>query len=161
MNAAQAHAVSSFAQLAGGFCAWCEGVSLGEDCEASAAGWLSRLYSAAIELPSHGPENKEDAPQVPVEKMERSKSNLSHFNGMYYREFFDPDSSLREEPVLGDVGDDMLDTYSDIRSGLLCFDRGEIDEALWYWSYLHRIHWGRHAVGALFALHCFSVSKRP
>ena len=161
MNAAQAHAVSAFAQLASGFCAWCEGTSLGEDCEASAAGWLARLYAAAIDLPSRGPENAGEPPTIPAEQLERARRNLSQFRGKHYREFFDPDPSLRGEPVVGDVGDDLLDTYTDVRSGLICFDRARLEEALWYWSYLHRIHWGRHAVGAMFALHCVSVARRP
>jgi Domain of unknown function (DUF5063) len=71
-----------------------------------------------------------------------------------------PDPTLREEPVMSDVGDDLLDTYHDIRRGLLLFDAQQADEALWHWSFLHQIHWGRHAVGALFALHCLSISKR-
>ena len=66
---------------------------------------------------------------------------------------------LDEESGMGDIGDDMLDIYKDIKAGCLLFERGEWTEAVWQWSFLHRIHWGRHAVGALFALHCLSISK--
>ncbi len=60
---------------------------------------------------------------------------------------------------MGDVGDDLLDIYQDVRAGLVAFDSGEVSDAAWHWSFLYRIHWGRHAVGGLFALHCMHVSK--
>ena len=50
--------------------------------------------------------------------------------------------------------DDLGDVYKDVRAGLVLYESGEPNEALWHWQYLHRIHWGRHAVGALFALQC-------
>jgi hypothetical protein len=118
------------------------------------------LYAAALDLPQVGPENEDGLPDLPPLQLERAKNNLARFNGFYYREFFDPDPLQDEEPVMGDVGDDLLDTYKDIRSGLLLFEQGKITEALWFWAFLHRIHWGRHAVGALFALHCLSIAKQ-
>ena len=74
--------------------------------------------------------------------------------GWYYREFFDPNPSLEDEAVMGDVGDDLLDIYRDVKAGLVLMDQRKRVDALWHWAFLHRIHWGRHAVGALFALHC-------
>ncbi len=60
---------------------------------------------------------------------------------------------------MGDAGDDLLDAYKDIKGGLILFDQGQTAEAAWHWAYLQRTHWGRHAVGAIFALHCMSLSK--
>ena len=102
----------------------------------------------------------DDPPAIPQPSQDAALRNLARFNGWYYREFFDPEPDLTEEPCMGDIGDDLLDCYRDIREGLLRFDAGEIKEALWHWAYLHKIHWGRHAVGALFALHCLSISKQ-
>jgi hypothetical protein len=106
-----------------------------------------------------GPENEDGLPELPPEALAAAKSNLGAFSGRYYREVFDPDPTLDEEPVVGDIGDDLLDTYKDIRAGLVLFDRGEANEALWHWAFLHRIHWGRHAVGAIYALHCLAISR--
>jgi len=92
--------------------------------------------------------------------LERATSGLARFNGHYYREYFDPDPSLNVESVIGDVGDDLLDTYKDIRAGLLLFEEGQTNEALWHWAFLQRAHWGRHAVGAIFALHCMSIAHQ-
>lgn len=142
------------------FCTWCEGASLGSEPEISAASWLSKLYSAALELPNIGPENWEDSPDLPTDKVQQATINLGHFNGWYYREYYDPDPSLTDEPGMGDIGDDLLDTYKDIKAGCVLYECGKPKEALWHWVFLHRVHWGRHAVGALFALHCLSISKR-
>ena len=152
----------AFAEIAQAFCAWCEGSSLGSGTEASAsaAAWLAKLYAEAISLPKVEPENEDGLPSIPEEALARARTNLACFNGLYYREFFEPDPTLNEEPGMGDVGDDLLDTYKDIKAGCLLYEHGETTEALWHWSFLHRIHWGRHAVGALFALHCFSISRQ-
>jgi len=93
--------------------------------------------------------------------MESARKHLSFYSGWYYREYNDPNPMLDDESCIGDVGDDLLDTYLEIARGLVHFDHGNVPEALWHWSRMHRDHWGRHAVGALFALHCMSVSKRP
>lgn len=61
--------------------------------------------------------------------------------------------AMRKNPVLGDVGDDLLDTYKDVKAGCLLCEQGRLPLALWHWSLMHRIHWGKHAVGALAALH--------
>jgi len=150
----------SFAGVAEEFCAWCEGSPLGEDAAATAAMWLSKLYAAALALPETEPDDEDGLPDLPEDAIAKARSNLARFNGMYYREFFDPDPALDEEPVMGDVGDDLLDTYKDIKAGSLLFQQGAVAEALWHWSFMHRVHWGRHAVGALYALHCLSVASR-
>lgn len=157
MNNSYSRATALFAETARGFCEWCEGRT--ELTDLQAASWLSRLYSQALNLPAVEPENEEGLPELPVQALERASVRLASFAGRYYREVFDPDPTLDEEPVMGDIGDDLLDTYKDVRAGLVCFERGEAVEALWHWSFLHRIHWGRHALGALLAFHCLSISK--
>jgi hypothetical protein len=147
-----------FAELARDFCAWCEGAALGPGSETAAAIWLSKLHAAALSLPQVEPENEDGLPALSSEETARARGNLAYFNGWYYREVFDPTPTLSDEPVMGDVGDDLLDTYKDIKSGSVLFERGELTEALWHWSFLHQVHWGRHAVGAVLALHCLSES---
>ncbi len=152
--------LKSFADTARSFCAWCEGASLGAEPEVAAAAWMSRLNAAALALPDVGYENANDLPELAGSAYENAKRNLAPFWGRYYREFFDPDPMIEDAWGLGDIGDDLTDVYLDIRRGLLVFDQGETGEALWYWSCMHRAHWGRHAIGAIYALHCLSISKR-
>lgn len=160
MNSTHASSARSFAEVARGFCSWCEGPSLGAEPEVTAAAWLAKLHAAALVLPDVESQNSDDLPDIPPASQEAARNNIACFMGMYYRQCFDPDPILNEEPVMGDVGDDLLDTYQDVRCGLLLFDGEQPTEALWQWSFLHRVHWGRHAVGAMVALHCLSISKR-
>jgi hypothetical protein len=152
--------IADFAEVARGYCSWCEGQSLGLDPESQAAYWLARLYVAALALPERNAKNAEALPDLPQPEADHAKSNLAPFSGWYYREIFDPNPSLTDEPGMGDVGDDLMDIYRDVKEGLVLFDSGDENNAAWHWSFLHRIHWGRHAVGGLFALHCMHVSKR-
>jgi len=149
---------SDFAEVARAYCSWCE-ASHSEHSDSQGAYWLSRLYTQALLLPQVEPENEEGLPELPPEALATATANLAAFAGRYYREVFDPDPSLADEPVMGDIGDDLLDTYKDVRAGLVLFDRGEANEALWHWSFLHRVHWGRHAVGAMYALHCLAIAQ--
>jgi len=150
----------AFAALASGFCAWCEAPSPEIDKEASAASWLARLYASALALPAVETESDDGLPDIPEDELDRARRQLASFNGWYYREFFDPDPTLEDDACMGDVGDDLLDTYKDIKAANILFEQGAVNEALWHWSFSHRIHWGRHAVGALLALHCGVISKR-
>lgn len=148
---------SDFAEVARAYCSWCEAAH-SEHSDSQAAYWLSRLHSQALLLPRVEPENEEGLPELPPEALAEAEKNLGAFAGRYYREVFDPDPLGADEPVMGDIGDDLLDIYKDVRAGLVLFDCGEVGEALWHWSFLHRIHWGRHAVGAMYALHCLAIS---
>ena len=159
LDAAAILAVDDFANVARGFCSWCEGDADAAARDSSAASWLCKLYFTALKLPQREAENEEGLPEIPVESLAKAVASLSGFNGWYYREYFDPDPTLSDDAVMGDVGDDMQDIYKDIRRGLLVYDRGDPIDALWHWEFQFRIHWGRHAVGAIFALHCMSISK--
>lgn len=152
-------AVIDFAGLVRGFCTWCEGESLGPSPERQAAAWLCRLYAAALALPQVGGDYSEEFPEPSAMAEANAKRNLSPFMGHYYRECFDPDPLLDDEPCMGDIGDDLTDTYDDLRRGLAHFDKGQVAEALWHWSFMHQIHWGRHAVGAIFGLHCLEIAR--
>lgn len=149
---------TAFAETARTFCDWCEG-SKDAITDRSATYWLGRLYSEAVHLPDVGPENDWGLPDLPVQGLERAKTNLASFWGRYYREVFDPAPELSEQLGMGDLGDDLMDTYRDIRAGLLLFDTGREHDALWHWSFMHRVHWGRHVASALYALHCLSISQ--
>lgn len=154
MESAPIHAADEFAQLARGFCDWCEGAALPAPADVSASVWLAKLHAAALALPEVDPESEDGLPPLPAVAAARAERNLAAFDGFYYREYFDPNPNLTDESVIGDVGDDLADIYKDIRAGLVLYETSQPTEALWHWSFSHRIHWGRHAVGALFALQC-------
>jgi hypothetical protein len=145
--------LESFSKAAAGFCAWFESSDLGPWPKKSAAAWLAHLHAAALALPERGPENDEDFPEIPHGPGSQVHKTVALFSGHYYRTVFDVDPRNTEDPVVGEVGDDMLDTYLDIKRGLHFYQQGLHEEALWHWSFMHRLHWGKHALGALTALH--------
>jgi Domain of unknown function (DUF5063) len=150
----------AFEELAVGFCSWCEGASLGAERETAAAVWLARLHAAALLLPDTEPDYEDGVDEFLKPQLAQAEKNLKPFVGWYYRVVFDPDPTNTEEPVMGDLGDDLLDIYKDIKAGCLLREQGRSSEALWYWSYMHQLHWGQHAVGALAALHAYRGSRR-
>ncbi len=161
MKTSDATAIDSFAELARGFCHWCENTSITVSHASQAASWLCKLYAAGLELPKVGMGYwDDDLPVLPQIQLENVKRNLSGLNGFYYRDYFDPDPAILEsDPELGDVGDDLLDIYQDLKRGAVDFELGKLGGALWYWSRMHSDHWGRHAVGAIYAFHCLAISK--
>ena len=107
-------------------------------------------------MPETGPENDWGLPELPADELYAAERNLHAFSGWFYRTIFDPEPNNTDEPVMGDVGDDLLDTYKDIKAGNVLAVQNRMADALWHWSFMHRIHWGKHAVGALSALHAES-----
>lgn len=76
MSLAQEASARAFAEVAHGFCEWCEGQSLGAKPEEAAAFWLCRLYAAALLLPKVEPENSEDSPDPSQAETARARDNL-------------------------------------------------------------------------------------
>jgi len=74
----------------------------------------------------------------------------------YYRIVFDPfDFDSTDEPVAGDLHDDLADIYGDLWHGLQARHSGEVMEALSIWVDSYFFHWGHHATSALYAIDAF------
>jgi len=153
--------VKPFAAAAATFCEWCESPP-GEDASAEAAIatlYLSKLYLLATEMPF--PEDFDEA--IDAERSDddtwRAVFNrcaalpLSH-----YSEIFDPEVLPPEESVVADLGDDMADIHRDLVGGVSLYRAGHVAEAQADCRMGFEIHWGRHAVSALRALHCWQES---
>lgn len=151
-NDSAIQAASSFAELARNFCNWAESETLGKSPATSVAVWIAKLHAAALLLHEVAPDNADGLPDLLDSEVAAAERNLAQFNGLYYRACYDPDPRLDDDPSMGDVGDDLLDTYLDLKRGLIVFDQNHPNEALWHWSFMHRHHWGDHVVGALYAL---------
>lgn len=72
---------------------------------------------------------------------------------------FYPAKLFEEEPLTGDLADDLADVYRDLKPGLVLYEGGHIDEAVWHWNFHFNIHWGRHAAEALYAMHAFATDN--
>ena len=76
-------------------------------------------------------------------------------NSVYW-EVFEPFDHDNRDPVCGDLVDDLGDIYRDIKRALMIFDLGTAaakQDAIWQLKFGFENHWGRHAIGALMAIH--------
>jgi hypothetical protein len=64
-----------------------------------------------------------------------------------------------EEPVCGDLRDDLQDIYDDLRTGIREYEAGRKNNAIWDWKFGVDNHWGQHAVDAIRALNSIRVNK--
>ncbi len=71
----------------------------------------------------------------------------------YYGVVFDPHTIPPEEPVIGDLADDLADIYRDLKDGMNLWTAGHHVEAVCHWRQHFGFHWGRHAADAIRALH--------
>ena len=67
-----------------------------------------------------------------------------------YWEVFDP--FVEEEPVCGDLLDDLSDIREDLLEGVCEYEAGLINNAVFEWKLLHHAHFGNHMVSAIKAL---------
>lgn len=124
---------------------------------------LVGLYGAALALPSPflAASGTDQSARVEDAEVERARAWCARLPFQHYGEVFDSTVVPPEEPVMGDVGDDVADIYRDVVTGLRLFDAGHVDDALWEWSFNFRIHWGRHAADAIRAIHLWLASNEP
>lgn len=107
---------------------------------------LVALYNAALQLPESECETEGDAPApaLPESWPGFEKHEL-------YWEICDP---YDDEPrVAGELTDDIIDVYKDVRRGLSFWEKGDLADAVWEWRFSFESHWGDHAIDALRALH--------
>lgn len=120
-------------------------------------GYLSHLYCAALEPPSANPEIESTEDELSNNDYRKIHKRFSSLPFQYYWEVFHPVADAAEQPVAGDLCDDLADIYRDLKDGLMIFDRGNDPLAVFQWAPSFGFHWGRHATGALRALHCYAT----
>lgn len=132
---------------------FCDAVNTKEVSAENAEEWLAllmELYVGAMRLPEIEPDDdsisrKKNAIPQPVIKCRSD-----------YWEVFDPFEF--EEPVCGDLRDDLQDIYDDLRTGIREYEAGRKNNAIWDWKFGVDNHWGQHAVDAIRALHSIRVN---
>jgi hypothetical protein len=149
-------AVLAFKGAAEQFCAWAEtSPDDAADDLYLAMRYVAELYALLLAMPGADPD-----PSVAQEFVDKNdhKPIYARFGRLplqYYGEVFDTTSVPPEDPTVGDLADDLLDIYTDIKGGLLYFAQGHPEQAVFHWQFTWGIHWGRHATSALRAMHCW------
>ena len=151
-------AVAQFAGEAARFRDWArDGTDSGELSVRNALIRIATLYLAALELPPEWSEELADAPDAKrisdEERWAIDRGISARLPFSAYARVFDPFVLPPEEPVVGTIGDDVADIYRDVVSGLIEYQAGRTAQAVWEWAFQLRLHWGRHATDAIYALH--------
>ncbi len=147
-----AASVTAFAQEAQQFCDWLERDNSRD--ELTVARRLAHLYARGLDLPDVDPEQLAGfgTPPLPEALMQNVMASLTAVPFQYYWEVFDSVRPQADVPVCGDLVDDLRDTYSDVKKGLLAYQQGHRVLAAWHWRTTCGFHWGRHVASALKAL---------
>ena len=146
-------------QTAREFCAWCKSEPGPESQEGQEAhSLLARLYSQALDLdaPAHYDIDIEPD-KVGDDEWKAVYARAAALPFQYYSSYFDPSTVPPEDHEIGDLSDDIADIYRDLSAGLALVDAGHEAEAQWEFRFSFLTHWGRHASGAIRALHCWYV----
>jgi len=156
--------LDDFAQEARAFCRWATGADGTPMITPMVLRRVSSLYAAALNLPrpfTQGMSEGVAEVEPPSDSGRVVATRASELPLQVYWEVFDPVANPCEEPVAGSIVDDLGDIYQDVARGLILFESGDRDEALWEWAFNFRIHWGAHATGALRALHAYLAQENP
>src|SRR5262249_47672920 len=167
-------AVARFVQAARAYCVLIESPSPDRQGWAgSVLAALADLYAAAVALPEP---DLDEFGCVPVDQgmthpeWEALWRRLRDVLGRprRYRAYCAPTEppAAGDEPVVGDLADDLADIYGDVKGGLLAWDaggdEGYLAEVVYGWKQPgFTSHWGVHAVGAMRALHPLVFLRGP
>jgi hypothetical protein len=122
---------------------------------------LLKLYSNGLNLKSVDlKSNKNFEKKLNNIEFELIKKQIGKLLGehQYYWTIFDPTENIfgNESPVLGDLLDDILDIYRDIKSQLMIFDLNtneSIESAVWGMKFYFWQHWSNHGIDAMRTIH--------
>lgn len=149
------HAVlTDFSEVARLFCDWAEKGSLTSE---QAQQHLADLHACILRVQLLTPEGEGDCEDfLTNEDWKRIYNRFQTLEPHIYRNVYDP---LEDQPGvdIAPLADDLADIYRDVKEGLVLFDRGLFEEAIWQWRYNFQIHWGRHLTAALTALHAHTA----
>ena len=117
--------------------------------------YTNGLNFQTIDLESH----KTFKEKLDDKKLEIVKNWISELLGenQYYWTIFDPTENVfgNESLVLGDLLDDIMDIYKDIKCQLMIFDLNtdeSIKNAVWAMKFYFGHHWSNHAIDAIDAI---------
>jgi hypothetical protein len=148
--------VDAFHKAANAFCDWAENGSIGAEAAHArrALCLLVDLYAAALTLPESPPCGSEvEALHVAQDDWQRLYARFGSLPFGYYGVVYDPHTVPPDQPLVGDLADDLADIYRDIKNGLMLWTAGHQVQAVWHWRHHFGFHWGRRGVDAIRALH--------
>jgi hypothetical protein len=124
--------VQDFYEIAKDYCIWAEdGPVEGSNEIYDAMKYLASLYKQVLILPGADPEDE----QLEIEGITKldSKHIYKRYCSLpfqYYHEVFHPVTEAPEEPTIGDLADDLMDIYIDLKAGVMLYELGKTTNAV-------------------------------
>ena len=147
-------AIDEFVDIARRYCAWAEAAAGNPQQEMyQAREFLAELHLAVVRLPDADFDDSERKVAVTYDEWKKVLERFSNLPVVEYWDVFDPLDE--KEPLWNSLANDLADIYQDIKTDLLFFDAGHVDEAVWQWQFHFLIHWGQHLTGAQRAIHSY------
>lgn len=148
--------IKEFANLAREYCNWVESDDKKNETELfNLQILLSKLYCWGIQLPDCDTTDLFQSEKLPEHNHNKLIQYFKEFPVQYYSAIFNANIVPSEEPVTGDVIDDLVDIYKDLKDGLWYLEQGSEVDAVFQWRFSLGVHWARHILGAMYALYCF------
>ncbi len=148
--------MDEFASAVRAYCEWAEHAPEGGTPKwhmQTARRHLSSLYALAVGLPQDFCDCEPAERAVTSDEWKATSDRFGFLPVSYYGSILDPLEVSAGDTALGDLADDLADTWRDLKDGLILFDAGHRDAAGWHWQNSFDIHWGQHAVDALAIIH--------
>lgn len=140
--------IKEFYSLADEYCCFISQNEITGDTLSDLMELLMKLYISAVNLPET---ESETTGYLTTEETEIPSIRISSQIPRFYWEVFDPYE--KDEPVCGDLIDDLFDIAADIRIGIEEYEAGRVGNAVFEWKLRLDNHWGSHIVDALRVLH--------
>ena len=146
------------------YLAWCEAPPAGDGDARAVLALVAGLYASALRLdvlePEAEVENLEAEGAIDDARWRQVFDRCRALPFDEYASIFDPHGDPADETVTGSLADDLADIYRDVGDAVAAFDAGRPTCARWELTEGRRIHWGRHATGAIRALDAFLADGR-
>jgi len=129
---------------------------------------LLRLYECSLQFPDEivFTATETGSPEPDAGYLQQLGQSLvnSLLDSRFYVHIFDPSIETDGEAVTGDLLDDALDIYKDLKHTLLLWDAGTVAAQAnaafnLHFQFIH--HWGDHCMNALYAIHYFLQKDLP
>lgn len=115
---------------------------------------LLQFHITAVETAPHAADS--DGIRPDDDSYRRAVGRFGGLGFDFYRVVFDPHHlDATEDPVFGNLSDDLADIYRDLADGLSMAEAGHIVDACREWSFSYQAHWARHASHALVAIELY------
>ena len=148
----EAPPVVGFVDAARRYCAWARS---GDVDGGEVERLLAELVFEIQRVPNVEGDDGDGHPEVPHPEWAAVFRRMQAIRPRTYSLVFDPHAAPEEDPILHSLADDLADVYRDLQLGNLLWEDGRQAEAAWQWRFHWSSHWGRHATGALYALHTY------